>query len=171
MESSFAHLEWTKEARPVVGSEDWKTENKAVNEQEKSKSVLDDVWDHFWGDGNATTSQISTTKPEQILRPRSAEPPVTTRLASPIVPTRVATPELPKHDPSIPKLPSVTPGKSVDIVLKADQGTGRMVRGVIRDVLTRGDHPWGIKVRLVDGRVGRVQRVYEQPSYDMSSHV
>ena len=30
---------------------------------------------------------------------------------------------------------------------------------MVQDVLTRGDHPRGIKVRLRDGRVGRVQRL------------
>ena len=29
--------------------------------------------------------------------------------------------------------------------------------GTVKDVLTRGDHHRGIKVRLVDGRIGRVQ--------------
>lgn len=45
------------------------------------------------------------------------------------------------------------------IVLKEDQPTGRETRGVVRDVLTRGNHPRGIKVRLGDGQVGRVQRL------------
>lgn len=53
----------------------------------------------------------------------------------------------------------VTPGASVSIVLKADQPTGREVQGTVQDILTRGDHPRGIKVRLKDGRVGRVQRM------------
>ena len=37
--------------------------------------------------------------------------------------------------------------------------TGRQVQGTVADVLTSGNHPHGIKVRLVDGRVGRVQRM------------
>lgn len=45
----------------------------------------------------------------------------------------------------------------MNIVLKADQRTGRQVSGTVRDVLTRGDHHRGIKVRLTDGRIGRVQ--------------
>lgn len=53
----------------------------------------------------------------------------------------------------------VVPGSSVSIVLKADQRTGREVQGIVQDLLTRGDHPRGIKVRLQDGRVGRVQRM------------
>jgi uncharacterized repeat protein (TIGR03833 family) len=47
----------------------------------------------------------------------------------------------------------------VSIVLKMDQPTGREVQGVVSDVLTNGNHPRGIKVRLVDGRVGRVQKM------------
>lgn len=61
--------------------------------------------------------------------------------------------------PAVPTTRDVRPGARVDIVLKADQPTGRTVAGVVRDVLTRGDHPRGIKVRLADGRVGRVQSV------------
>jgi hypothetical protein len=39
------------------------------------------------------------------------------------------------------------------------------VQGVVQDLLTRGNHPRGIKVRLTDGRVGRVQRMAtDQPS-------
>ncbi len=52
------------------------------------------------------------------------------------------------------------PGMTVDIVLKQDQRSGRTVRGTVRDLLTRSPrHPHGIKVRLADGRVGRVKRI------------
>lgn len=51
-------------------------------------------------------------------------------------------------------------GLVVDIVLKADQPTGKLTRGVVKDILTNSrTHPRGIKVRLTDGRVGRVQRI------------
>ncbi|PYH93568.1 hypothetical protein BO71DRAFT_254450 [Aspergillus ellipticus CBS 707.79] len=59
--------------------------------------------------------------------------------------------------PRVPTVREVVPGAFVNIVLKADQRTGRTVSGSIADVLTRGNHPRGIKVRLTDGRVGRVQ--------------
>ncbi|KAH8895908.1 hypothetical protein GQ53DRAFT_819867 [Thozetella sp. PMI_491] len=59
--------------------------------------------------------------------------------------------------PRVPSTREVVPGATVNIVLKADQPTGRTVSGVIGQVLTRGNHPRGIKVRLTDGRVGRVQ--------------
>lgn len=57
----------------------------------------------------------------------------------------------------IPTTKEVTPGATVNVVLKADQPTGRTVSGTVATVLTRGNHPRGIKVRLADGRVGRVQ--------------
>ncbi|KAI1612313.1 hypothetical protein EDD36DRAFT_420156 [Exophiala viscosa] len=53
----------------------------------------------------------------------------------------------------------VKPGLAVSIVLKADQRTGRQVQGTVSQLLTRGNHPRGIKVKLTDGRVGRVQKL------------
>lgn len=43
------------------------------------------------------------------------------------------------------------------MVLKADQRSGKLTTGSISDILTKGDHPRGVKVRLIDGQVGRVQ--------------
>lgn len=55
---------------------------------------------------------------------------------------------------------AVRPGLRVAIVQKQDQRTGQTVEGVVAAVLTRSaSHPHGIKVRLVDGRVGRVKAV------------
>lgn len=52
-------------------------------------------------------------------------------------------------------------GIEVDIVLKKDQRTGRLTRGVIKDILTKSSrHPHGIKVRLVDGQIGRVKKIH-----------
>ena len=48
-------------------------------------------------------------------------------------------------------------GVGVRIVLKADQPTGKLTIGQIDQLLTRGNHPRGIKVRLTDGQIGRVQ--------------
>ena len=54
----------------------------------------------------------------------------------------------------------VRPGRTVDIVLKQDQRTGRLTRGVVKDVLTKSPHhPHGIKVRLETGEVGRVKEI------------
>ncbi len=54
----------------------------------------------------------------------------------------------------------IYPGTEVDIVLKKDQPTGRLTRGIVKDVLTKAEsHSRGIKVRLEDGRIGRVQDI------------
>jgi uncharacterized repeat protein (TIGR03833 family) len=54
----------------------------------------------------------------------------------------------------------IKPGMEVDIVLKADQRTGKLTRGVVKDILTKSaSHPHGIKVRLADGQVGRVKSI------------
>jgi len=51
-------------------------------------------------------------------------------------------------------------GIEVSIVLKQDQRTGKLTRGIVKDILTNSvSHPHGIKVRLVDGQVGRVQKI------------
>lgn len=53
-------------------------------------------------------------------------------------------------------------GLTVDIVLKKDQRSGKLTRGVVQDILTNSaTHPHGIKVRLTDGQVGRVQHIIE----------
>lgn len=147
-EQSFAHLERTKAPTRGVGLQGWKIQDGMTDE----KSVHDDVWDHFWGDATAATAQTLTTS---HFTSNDRQQPA----SSPII-SRTSTTELPKYDPLIPKSISVIPGKSADIVLKQDQGTGRTVNGIISQVLSRGDHPWGIKVRLTDGRVGRVQKVH-----------
>lgn len=51
-------------------------------------------------------------------------------------------------------------GDEVDIVLKKDQRSGALTRGIVKDILTKSpSHPHGIKVRLEDGQVGRVREV------------
>lgn len=51
-------------------------------------------------------------------------------------------------------------GSKVEIVLKADQRTGRLTQGIVTEILTNSSfHPHGIKVRLEDGQVGRVQNI------------
>ncbi len=52
----------------------------------------------------------------------------------------------------------ITPGMAVMIVLKKDQGSGKLTQGVVKDLLTKSPfHSHGIKVRLEDGQVGRVK--------------
>jgi uncharacterized repeat protein (TIGR03833 family) len=62
----------------------------------------------------------------------------------------------------VPAYSSLHPGTSVSIVLKQDQPTGHRVAGIVAEILTRGDHPRGVKVRLRDGRVGRVQSLVSE---------
>jgi uncharacterized repeat protein (TIGR03833 family) len=51
-------------------------------------------------------------------------------------------------------------GLTVDIILKQDQRTGKRTRGTVKEILTGSAyHPHGIKVRLEDGRVGRVAEI------------
>ncbi len=55
---------------------------------------------------------------------------------------------------------NIKPGLEVDIVLKQDQATGKLTRGIVKDLLTKSPtHPHGIKVRLTSGQVGRVKQV------------
>ena len=55
---------------------------------------------------------------------------------------------------------NIKPGLRVAIVLKQDQRTGKQTIGVVKDLLTNSNfHPHGIKVRLTDGQVGRVQEI------------
>ena len=54
----------------------------------------------------------------------------------------------------------IRPGSEVCIVMKQDQHTAKLTRGVVKNILTRSNfHPHGIKVRLVDGQVGRVKKI------------
>jgi len=51
----------------------------------------------------------------------------------------------------------IKPGLKVNIILKQLQRTGALTQGVVKDILTNSPtHPHGIKVRLTDGKVGRV---------------
>jgi uncharacterized repeat protein (TIGR03833 family) len=52
-------------------------------------------------------------------------------------------------------------GKTVSIVLKQDQRSGKLTEGTVKDILTKSaTHPHGIKVRLDNGLVGRVKKVH-----------
>jgi len=55
---------------------------------------------------------------------------------------------------------NIRSGLRVAIVLKEDQRSGVLTEGIVRDILTKSPkHPHGIKVRLEDGQVGRVQKI------------
>lgn len=57
----------------------------------------------------------------------------------------------------------IYPGLEVDIILKKDQRSGKLTRGIVKDLLTSSSfHSRGIKVRLEDGQVGRVAEIVEE---------
>jgi uncharacterized repeat protein (TIGR03833 family) len=57
---------------------------------------------------------------------------------------------------------ALRPGLRVAIVLKQNQQTGKRTIGVVKDILTSSaSHPHGIKVRLHDGQIGRVQEILD----------
>lgn len=54
----------------------------------------------------------------------------------------------------------IHPGQLVEIVMKADQRTGALTKGVVQRLLTKSaTHPHGIKVQLETGEVGRVKNI------------
>jgi uncharacterized repeat protein (TIGR03833 family) len=58
------------------------------------------------------------------------------------------------------KRASIRPGMHVSIVLKADQISGKLIDGVVKDILTNSAvHTHGIKVRLESGQIGRVKEI------------
>lgn len=61
------------------------------------------------------------------------------------------------------KRADIKPGMLVNIVLKKDQRTGILTEGIVKDLLTSAPiHHRGIKVRLDDGQIGRVQEIIEE---------
>ncbi len=56
------------------------------------------------------------------------------------------------------KRADIKAGMKVSIVLKKDQRTGALTKGIVKDILTSAPvHTRGIKVRLESGEVGRVK--------------
>jgi uncharacterized repeat protein (TIGR03833 family) len=63
----------------------------------------------------------------------------------------------------VPRRSEIQPGMRVQIIEKQNQRTGTLSEGIVAAILTSSPaHPHGIKVRLVDGRVGRVQAILDQ---------
>ncbi|WP_129715324.1 YwbE family protein [Pedobacter sp. SYP-B3415] len=57
----------------------------------------------------------------------------------------------------------IYPGLLVDIILKKDQRSGELTRGIVKNLLTSAPfHSRGIKVRLEDGQIGRVAAIPDQ---------
>jgi len=58
------------------------------------------------------------------------------------------------------KRADIKPGITVEIVEKQNQISGKLTKGIVKDILTNSpSHPHGIKVRLEDGKVGRVKTI------------
>lgn len=57
----------------------------------------------------------------------------------------------------------IRPGVAVWVIEKEHYGTRNYKQGIVKNVLTpTSSHPRGIKVRLTDGTVGRVQWLVEE---------
>jgi len=53
-------------------------------------------------------------------------------------------------------------GFEVAIVLKEDQRSNKLTKGIVKDILTKSPkHPHGIKVRLETGEIGRVKQILD----------
>lgn len=58
---------------------------------------------------------------------------------------------------------NIKPGMLVNIILKKDQRSGAHTEGIVKELLTSAPkHHRGIKVRLEDGQIGRVQEIIDE---------
>lgn len=56
---------------------------------------------------------------------------------------------------------NISIGDKVAIVLKKDQKTEKLTVGIVKKILTNKEiHTRGIKVMLLDGKVGRVKQIF-----------
>ena len=63
---------------------------------------------------------------------------------------------------SVPSRNQIDVKSHVLIETKQNQGTGKLIKGIVSDILTYSEtHPYGIKVRLEDGQVGRVKEIVD----------
>lgn len=66
-------------------------------------------------------------------------------------------------NPRPPKRNEIRPGNAVWIIEKENYGTNNYKQGIVKNVLSPGEnHPRGIKVRLTDGSIGRVQWIINE---------
>jgi uncharacterized repeat protein (TIGR03833 family) len=66
-------------------------------------------------------------------------------------------------NPNPPPRSAIRPGVSVWIIEKEQYGTTNYKQGIVQQLLTsKPIHTRGIKVRLTDGTVGRVQWLVEE---------
>lgn len=60
------------------------------------------------------------------------------------------------------KRDNIKPGTKVRVVQKQDQRSGKLTEGIVSKILTNSStHPYGIKVMLEGGTVGRVKEVLD----------
>lgn len=60
------------------------------------------------------------------------------------------------------KRSNIKVGLFVEIIQKPHQRTGELTKGVVAKLLTKSpNHPYGIKVQLESGLVGRVKNIIE----------
>jgi uncharacterized repeat protein (TIGR03833 family) len=63
---------------------------------------------------------------------------------------------------SVPKRAQIHAGLRVKVIEKQNQPTGLLTEGIVQRILTSSPtHPHGIKVMLVNGKVGRVQEIVD----------
>ena len=61
---------------------------------------------------------------------------------------------------NVPDRNQVKIGSRVWIEIKRNQGHGKLTEGAVKEILTHSEsHPYGIKVKLQDGQVGRVKKI------------
>ncbi|MFB5639566.1 MAG: YwbE family protein [Nitrosopumilus sp.] len=61
---------------------------------------------------------------------------------------------------NIPSRDKIRLGISVSIIQKHDQRAGNLTEGKVKRILTSSNfHPYGIKVELDSGKIGRVQNI------------
>ena len=64
----------------------------------------------------------------------------------------------PHDNTNPPRRSEIKRGDAVWVIEKSEYGTNNFTQGIVKDILTsKEDHPRGVKVRLVDGTIGRVQ--------------
>ena len=68
----------------------------------------------------------------------------------------------------LPTSDDVHVGSTVHIICKNDQKNGKITNGIVKKILTKSfSHPYGIKVELQNGEIGRVSKVTKQNVLDL----
>ena len=71
----------------------------------------------------------------------------------------------------MPRNDLIKRGDHVWVETKPNQGTGNLIEGIVKDILTHNrSHPYGIKVRLQDGQIGRVKRTGTSEELDSNTN-